>query len=90
MRIARQLSLTRDQVARLEPILADRDQKVAALRADTSVAPQDARKQLRAIRQSTQEQLSAVLTPDQLQQMKAIRQAHTHRAQPQPAAAPTA
>jgi Spy/CpxP family protein refolding chaperone len=88
--IARQLSLTPDQSAKLEPIFADRDQKIAALRANTSLQPQDARKQMRAIRENTQQQLSAVLTPDQLQQLKAMRQAHSHRGQPQAAATPTA
>ena len=89
MHIARQLNLSRDQAAKLEPIFADRDQKIAALRADTSLQPKDARRQMRAIRESTEQQLSSVLSPDQLQQMKALQQAHAHRGQPQPATAPT-
>ncbi len=88
MRIAKQLSLTPDQAAKLEPILADRDQKIAALRADTSIAPNAARKQLRVIRQSTQQQLSTVLSPDQLQRLRSIQ--HSRKGQPQPAATPTA
>jgi protein CpxP len=88
MRIAKQLNLSPDQTAKLEPILADRDQKIIALRADTSIAPQDARKQLRSIRQSTQRQLGTVLSPDQLQQLRSIQR--SRRAQQQPAATPTA
>jgi Spy/CpxP family protein refolding chaperone len=88
VRIARQLSLTPDQAAKLEPILADRDQKIAALRADPSIAPNAARKQLRVIRQSTQQQLSTVLSPEQLQQLRSLQR--SRKSQPQPAATPTA
>ena len=70
------LNLTPDQTARLEPILADRDQKLEALRANTALTPRDMHQQMRAIHQSTEQQLSGVLTPDQLQQMKAMRHEH--------------
>jgi Spy/CpxP family protein refolding chaperone len=88
MRISRLLSLTPDQTAKLEPILADRDEKIAALRADASIAPRNAHKQLRSIRQSTQQQLSTVLSPDELQQLRSIQRSHRNR--PQPAATPAA
>ena len=92
MRIAKQLNLTPDQTSKLEPILADRDQKIAALRADTSIAPSDAKKQMHAIQQSTRSQLSRVLTPDQLNQLKSMQRAHAHQGQgqDQPTTAPTA
>ena len=90
LRISRELNLTADQTAKLEPILADRDQKLAALRSNSSLAPADARKQMRAIRQNTQSQLSTVLTPGQIQQFRTIQRSHAHRGQAQPAAAPTA
>ena len=91
-RIAKQLNLTTDQAAKLEPILADRDQKIAAVRANTSLAPRDAKKQVRAIVENTRSQLATVLTPDQLQQLKSMQRAHGHnRGQEQPApSAPTA
>jgi protein CpxP len=90
-RIAKQLNLTADQTAKLEPILADRDQKIAALRANTSLAPRDAKKQMHAIVENTRTQLAAVLTADQLQQLKSMQHAHGHRGQAQPTqTAPTA
>jgi Spy/CpxP family protein refolding chaperone len=75
-RISRVLNLTPDQTAKLEPIFADRDQKLAALWQNQDLAPQDRHQQMRAIQQSTREQLSTVLTPDQLQQLKTLRHEH--------------
>jgi protein CpxP len=71
--LSKKLNLTPDQTAKLEPILADRDQKMSALMANTALAPQDRRQQFMAIHQATEQQLAGVLTPDQLQQMKAMR-----------------
>ena len=71
--LSKKLNLTADQTAKLEPILADRDQKISALMANTSLPEQDRRAQFKAIHQGTEQQLAGVLTPDQLQQMKAMR-----------------
>jgi len=81
-RLAKALSLTSDQVSKIEPILADRDQKLEALKTNTTLAPKDMHKQMRAIHESTEQQLSTILTPDQLQQMKAMRHAHEHEGAP--------
>ena len=75
-RISRVLNLSPDQTAKLEPIFADRDQKIAALWQNQNLAPQDRHQQMRAIQQGTREQLSTVLTPDQLQQLKTLRHEH--------------
>jgi hypothetical protein len=75
-RISRVLNLSPDQTARLEPIFADRDQKMAALFQNQDLAPQDRHQQMRAIQQGTREQLATVLTPDQLQQLKTLRREH--------------
>ena len=74
--LAKALNLTPDQEAKLEPILADRDQKMAALWQNQSLAPQDKQAQMKSIHQSTEQQLATVLTPDQLQQMKTLRHEH--------------
>jgi len=66
--LAKQLNLTPDQQAKLEPIFADHDQKLAALNA--SATPD--KKQRHALEQDLHTQLAAVLTPDQLEQMKAM------------------
>jgi periplasmic protein CpxP/Spy len=78
-RLTKKLNLTADQSAKVEPILADRDQKLAALNNDTTISPMIAKKQMHAIHQQTRQQLATVLTPDQLQQMRALRR-HGHGA----------
>ena len=70
--LSKKLNLNADQTAKLEPILADRDQKMSALMSNTALTPQDRHTQFRAIHQATEQQLAGVLTPDQLQQMKAM------------------
>jgi Spy/CpxP family protein refolding chaperone len=71
--LSKELNLTPDQTAKLTPIFADRDQKIAALRGNGQAPSPDMRQQMHAIQKSTNEQLATVLTPDQLQQMKSMR-----------------
>lgn len=88
-KLSKRLNLTSDQTAKLEPILADRDQKIAALKSGTTITPMIAKKQMQAIHQQTRQQLATILTPDQLQQMKA-RHNHGAPAQTSPQAPPSA
>jgi Spy/CpxP family protein refolding chaperone len=74
--LSKKLNLSSDQTAKLEPILADRSQKIAALRGNTALSHEEWKQQVRTIHESTKQQLATVLTPDQLQQMKAM---HHHR-----------
>ena len=76
MRMGQQLGLSADQTAKLEPILADRQQKVQALRADTSLTDAQRKQQMKTIHQTARLQLSNVLTPDQMKGMKAMHHAH--------------
>jgi Spy/CpxP family protein refolding chaperone len=71
--LSKKLNLSADQTAKLEPILADRQQKIAALKSNTALSPEERKQQMRTIHQDTKQQLSTVLTPDQLQQMKSLR-----------------
>ena len=71
-KLGKKLNLSSDQTAKLEPILADRQQKIAALRADTSLSPDQRRQQIRSIHQNTRPQLAGVLTPDQMQQLRSM------------------
>jgi protein CpxP len=87
-RLTKKLNLTSDQSAKLEPILADRDQKIAALKSDTTISPMIAQKQMHAIHQQTRQQLATVLTPDQLQQMKSLHHGHRAPAQTPPQSNP--
>jgi protein CpxP len=83
-RLSKKLNLSSDQTAKLEPILADRDQKIAALTSDTSISPMIMHKQMHDIHQQTRQQLATILTPDQLQQMKSFRHGHGAPAQAPP------
>lgn len=86
MKLGRKLNLTPDQTAKLEPILAEREQKMQALKADTTLTPDQMRQQKHAISKNTHDELAGVLTADQLQQMKAMHKAHEAK---QNGAAPT-
>jgi protein CpxP len=91
MKMGQRLNLSADQTAKLEPILANRDQKAAALRSNTALSPQDMKIQMRAIHKETRQQLSTVLTPEQMQQLKTMHRGHGVPPQtPNPAVAPSA
>jgi protein CpxP len=87
-KLSRKLNLSSDQTAKLEPILADRDQKIAALTSDSTVSPVVLKQQMRAIHQHTRQQLAAILTPDQLQQIKSRHHGESAPAQTQPQSQP--
>lgn len=76
MRMSRELGLSPDQSAKLEPIFAERRQKVDAVRADTSLTDAQRKQQLKAIHQTAKLQLSNVLTPDQMKQMHSMKRDH--------------
>jgi protein CpxP len=88
-KFSKRLNLSSDQTAKLEPILANRDQKIAALKSDTTIDPMIAKKQMHTIHQQTRQQLATILTPDQLQQMK-TRHNHGAPAQTSPQSQPPA
>jgi protein CpxP len=83
-RLTKKLNLSADQSAKIEPILADRDQKITALRTDTTISPMIMKQQMRAIHQQTRQQLATVLSPDQLQQMRSMHRGHGAPAQTEP------
>ena len=59
------LTLSDDQKAQLRPIIADRQQKLQDLRTNTSGRPRERLKKLKAIEDSSDAKINAVLTPDQ-------------------------
>lgn len=71
--LGRRLNLTPDQTTRLEPILADRQSRVEALRSNSSLDEKARHQQMHSIQEDTQTKLAGVLTPDQLNQMKQMR-----------------
>ena len=87
-KLSKKLNLSADQTAKLEPILADRDSKIAALTNDKTISPVVMKQQMKAIHQQTRQQLAAILTPDQLQQIKSRHHGQGAPAQTQPQAQP--
>lgn len=72
--LARKLQLTPQQMATIEPILASRAQQMQQLRADTSMDPRSRRRQLHALKLSSEQQLQAVLSDSQRQQYQQMLQ----------------
>jgi hypothetical protein len=72
-RIGERLGLSADQTTRLQTIFTDQQQKMTALRADTTLSPDQRREQFRSIHENLKTQLATVLTPDQIQQLHSMR-----------------
>ena len=84
--MAKQLGLTPDQVSKIEPILADRDQQVQGVRSDTTLAPNDRKAKMHGIRQESDSRIEAVLNDTQKQQYEQIKQSRKANRHQQPAA----
>jgi Spy/CpxP family protein refolding chaperone len=83
--LGKRLGLSSDQVAQLQPILADRQQQMKGLRADTTLTPQDRHTKAQAIMQDSKGKIEALMNDTQKQQfeqMLAERHNH-HNRQPQ-------
>ena len=80
--LSQKLNLNAEQTARLEPILATQDQQMQALWQNQQLTPDARHQQMQTIHQQTEQQLSSVLTPDQMTQLKAMRHhGHWHHGQ---------
>jgi periplasmic protein CpxP/Spy len=85
-RMAKKLGLTPDQVSKIEPILADRDQQMQSLRSDATLAPQDRRAKVRSVRHDSDSKIEALLSDSQKQQYEQLKQSRRANRQQQPAA----
>jgi periplasmic protein CpxP/Spy len=85
-KMAKQLSLTPDQQAKIEPILADRDQQMQSVRSDTTLSPQDRRAKVRGIRHDSDSRIEALLNDTQKQQYEQLKQSRRANRQQQSAA----
>ena len=85
-RMAKALGLTPDQVSKIEPILADRDQQVQGVRSDTTLALSDRKAKMHGIRQESDSRIEAILTDTQKQQYEQIKQSRKANRHQQPAA----
>jgi Spy/CpxP family protein refolding chaperone len=72
--IAQQLSLTPQQKAKVLPILAAEVPKVQAIKNDNQLSKTQKIQQLHAIHQQTDPQMKAILSPEQYQKLRTIRQ----------------
>jgi hypothetical protein len=88
---AKQLDLTADQQPKFKAAMETMMQQTKAVRQDTSLAPEDKRAKMKAIREQTNETLKSILTPEQYEKWLKIEPgAHHARPTPQPAATPAA
>ena len=78
-RLAHKLGLDGGQQSQLATIFGARQQQVAAVRADTTLSPRERRTRLLAIRQDSEGQIQALLSPAQQQQYTQLQQAMQER-----------
>ncbi len=88
--LSKKLDLTADQTAQIEPVLADRDQRVQTLNSNTTLDLKSMRKQRRAIMTQSEAKLNAILTPAQQQQYAALKAERRHGAEASVPPAPAA
>jgi Spy/CpxP family protein refolding chaperone len=72
-RMSETLNLTDDQVAKIRPILQNRNKQLEDLRAKSSLPQGTARAKAREIRRSARQQIDQILTPEQREKQKALR-----------------
>lgn len=80
-RLTKRLGLSDDQSAKITTILQNQQQQMSTVRSDSSLAQQDRRTKMRSIRQDTDTQINAVLTPAQQSQYAAMKQQMMQRMQ---------
>ena len=72
--ISQQLNLTPQQKAKILPILADEGPKVQAIKNSNSLSTVQKIQQIKAIHRQSDQQMKAILSPEQYQKLQAIRQ----------------
>jgi Spy/CpxP family protein refolding chaperone len=72
--LTEKLNLTKDQQAKLKPILEDESTQMKTLDDDTSLAPEDKRAKMKELYKSYTQKINAVLTPDQQSKWKQMKQ----------------
>jgi Spy/CpxP family protein refolding chaperone len=73
------LNLTAEQKTQLQPLFQSTRQQMQALRADTSLTPEQKREKMKEIRQNQMAQMKSILTPEQQQQLQQRRGHRMHR-----------
>ena len=75
-KLAQSLNLSDDQKVKVDPILEKAKSDAKAIKADESLSKKQKHEQLESLRQTTNQQLQAVLTPEQFQKFQQIRAEH--------------
>jgi Spy/CpxP family protein refolding chaperone len=76
------LNLTDEQVAKIRPILRERNKQLEDLRAQSSLPQGEARAKATEIRKSARQQIDQILTPEQREKQKAMRRRTTRTTTP--------
>jgi len=79
-RIAQELNLTEDQKARLNTLFDQHREQMGALRQDTSLTQEQRREKMRELRESMHTQMTGILTPEQQEKFRELRQQRGKRA----------
>jgi Spy/CpxP family protein refolding chaperone len=74
--MAQHLNLTDQQKTQIQQIFQAQHTQVQSIQQDTSLTPQQKQDKFRQLRESTHEQVTAVLTPEQQQQLQQMRWRH--------------
>lgn len=72
-RFVRKLGLTPDQQVQLKAVKAGEADKWAALRADTTLTPEQRHEAIKSLREGVKAQMAAILTPEQQQKLADMR-----------------
>jgi len=68
------LSLSDDQKVQLAPIIADRQQRMKAILADTASRPMQRRRQAKEVMSESDKKINAILSPEQQQKYATLEQ----------------
>ena len=82
------LNLTDDQKAKLRPIIMDENQKMEALRNDSTMTQEQKIAKAQEIRADASPKIKAILTPEQLQKLAELQRERAAQEQQQNQAAP--
>jgi Spy/CpxP family protein refolding chaperone len=64
------LNLTPDQKAKMDVLRADLRTRVGTINSNAALTPEQKKEQIKSLRQANRTQVEAILTPDQLAQLK--------------------
>jgi periplasmic protein CpxP/Spy len=78
-RFSKELKLTKDQKAKIKPILDDQFQEMARLRQDSSMSWQDRRAKLMDLRKKTMDEIRPILTDKQQAKLQEMEQRQAER-----------